>query len=105
MTTRDALRRRLWRARLAVIVLLLGLIAVDSFWVITGSLQSLLKSTALLGLGLGGLYVYLTPCLHCRRPLGVIAFRVMGGRASRGVAAAECRNCGSSIDREVPPRS
>jgi hypothetical protein len=105
MTTRDTLRRRLWQARLAVIVLLLGLIAMDSFWVITGSLQQVLKSTALLGLGLGGLYLYLTPCIHCRRPLGRIAFRVMGGRTTRGVEAAECPHCRSSIDREVPPRS
>jgi len=103
MTTREHLRRRVWRARYGVIALLLGLIALQTLVTRLGVLDQLLRPTALLGLGVAVLYLYLSPCLNCRKPLGLTAFRIMGGAPRRASATtAHCPHCEASIDRDFP---
>jgi len=104
MTTRENVRRRVWQARLLVIALLLGLIALQTFGSGLGVPQELLKSTALAGLGVAVLYLYRTPCLNCRRPLGLFAFRITGAYRQRpNEAAPHCPHCDASVDRNFPP--
>ena len=98
MTTSQTLNRRLLRVALVWIAVVLVLYVGESSNALRLSPRiSLAKLVAcLIGVAVALWYLWRTPCAHCQKALGWVAW-------SRSANAGDtpCPNCGVSIDRDA----
>ena len=100
MTTRQYLRRRWNRTAVSAIALFLTAGLLQALLAGDGSSDDFLRATVLLAFACLLWNQARTPCLNCRRPIGIGALWWIGGQPASD--SPRCPHCRISIDRDFP---
>jgi hypothetical protein len=99
MTTRQYLRRRWTRTAFSAIALFFTAGLLQQLLAGDGTSDYFLRATVLLAFACLLWNQARTPCLNCRRPIGLAALWWVGAQAS---PSHRCPYCRMSIDRDMP---
>jgi hypothetical protein len=101
MTTRQYLRQRWTRTVFAAIALFFAAGLLEYFLSGEGTSDYFLRATVLVAFACLLWNQARTPCLKCRRPLGIGALWWVATRP-RAHYSPRCPHCNVSIDRDIP---